>query len=112
MKGVTPCWNSQESHRDPCLALYVFVIYISDVTNVIKSYLYLFHTFISPRLNECKALYVGLSQSSISPLQLVQNTARFLTNASCHEHIPPVLNSLYWLPEIPLAGKLTLMIGR
>lgn len=75
MHGVTPRWNSQESHRDPCLALYVFVIYTSDVTNVIKSYLYLCHTSISPRLDECHALHAGLSQSSISRLQLVQSTA-------------------------------------
>lgn len=70
--------HSQESHRDPCLALYVFVIYTSDVTNVIKPYLYLFHTSISRRPDECNDLHAGLSQSSISRLQLVQNaTARF-----------------------------------
>lgn len=73
--GVTPRWSSQESHRDPCLALYVFVIYTSDVTNVIKSYLYLFHTSIGPRLDEFNALHAGLSQSAISRTQLVQNAA-------------------------------------
>ena len=44
------------------------------------------------------AIYVGLSQSSISRLQLVQNVAaRFLTSASRREHTAPVL-SLHWLP--------------
>ena len=33
------------------------------------------HAFISSRLDYCNALYVGLSQSSISRLQLVQNAA-------------------------------------
>ena len=57
------------------------------------------HAFISSRLDYCNALYVGLSQSSISRLQLVQNAAaRFLTGTSRREHITPVLSSLHWLP--------------
>ncbi|XP_032366676.1 LOW QUALITY PROTEIN: uncharacterized protein LOC116685831 [Etheostoma spectabile] len=57
------------------------------------------HAFISSRLDYCNALYVGLSQSSISRLQLVQNAAaRFLTSTSRREHITPVLSSLHWLP--------------
>ena len=44
-------------------------------------------------------IYVGLSHSSISRLQLVQNAAaRFLTGTSRREHITPVLSSLHWLP--------------
>lgn len=57
------------------------------------------HAFISSRLDYCNALYVGLSQSSIGRLQLVQNAAaRFLTSTSRREHISPVLSSLHWLP--------------
>ena len=54
---------------------------------------------ISSRLDYCNALYVGVSQSSLSRLQLVQNAAaRLLTNTNRREHITPVLNSLHWLP--------------
>ena len=57
------------------------------------------HAFISSRLDYCNALFVGLAQSSISRLQLVQNAAaRFLTGTSRREHITPVLSSLHWLP--------------
>lgn len=57
------------------------------------------HAFISSRLDYCNALYVGLSQSLISRLQLIQNAAaRFLTGTSRREHITPVLSSLHWLP--------------
>ena len=57
------------------------------------------HAFISSRLDYCNALYVGLSLSSISRLQLVQNAvARFLTSTSRCEHFISVLSSLRWLP--------------
>ncbi|KAG5268003.1 hypothetical protein AALO_G00228360 [Alosa alosa] len=57
------------------------------------------HAFISSRLDYCNALYAGLSQTSISRLQLVQNAAaRFLTNTPRREHITPVLYTLHWLP--------------
>ena len=57
------------------------------------------HAFISSRLDYCNALYVGLSQSLISRLQLVQKAAaRFLTGTSRREHITPVLLSLHRLP--------------
>ena len=56
------------------------------------------HAFISPRLDYCNALYVGLSQSLILHLQVVQNAAvRFLKGTSRCKHITPVL-SLHWLP--------------
>lgn len=52
--------------------------------------------FINSRLDYYNALYVGLTQSSIGRLQLVQNAAaRFLTSTSRREHISPVL---HWLP--------------
>ena len=43
-------------------------------------------------------LYVGVSQSSLRRLQLVQNAAaRPLTNTNRRVHITPVLNFLHWL---------------
>lgn len=57
------------------------------------------HAFISSRLDYCNALYIGLSQTSLSHLQLVQNAAaRFLTSTSRRAHITPVLATLHWLP--------------
>ena len=57
------------------------------------------HALISSRLDYCNALYIGLNQTSISRLQLVQNAAaRFLTNTSRRAHITPVLHTLHWLP--------------
>lgn len=59
----------------------------------------LIHAFITTRLDYCNALYAGLSQTSLSRLQIVQNAAaRLLTATRKHEHITPVLQSLHWLP--------------
>ncbi len=45
------------------------------------------------------ALYLGVSQSVISKLQLVQYAAaRLLTSTTKREHITPVLEKLHWLP--------------
>ncbi len=45
------------------------------------------------------AFYDGISQASLSRLQLVQNTAaRLVTGAHQREHISPILASLHWLP--------------
>ena len=57
------------------------------------------HAFISSRLDYCNGLYTTLSQSSLSRLQLIQNTAaRILTNTNRRAHITPVLATLHWLP--------------
>lgn len=57
------------------------------------------HAFITSRLDYCNSLYVGLPQSSLARLQLVQNAAaRLLTGTKKHAHISPVLASLHWLP--------------
>lgn len=57
------------------------------------------HAFISSRLDYCNSLYVGIGQSELNRLQLVQNAAaRLLTGKKKQEHITPVLSSLHWLP--------------
>ncbi len=71
----------------------------------IKSFLYftnferVIHAFITTRLDYCNSLYLGISQSSLKRLQMVQNAAaRVLTGARKSEHITPILQSLHWLP--------------
>jgi len=57
------------------------------------------HAFVSSRLDYCNVLYLGVSQASLSRLQLVQNSAaRLLTGTKKREHITPVLIKLHWLP--------------
>ena len=48
------------------------------------------HAFVTTRLDYCNALYVGVSGSSITRLQMVQNAAaRLLTGTRKYEHISP-----------------------
>ncbi len=57
------------------------------------------HAFVSSRLDYCNTLYVEISQSMLSRLQIVQNTtARLLTGCWKRDHITPILSSLHWLP--------------
>uniref|UniRef100_A0A3B3BYA6 Reverse transcriptase domain-containing protein n=1 Tax=Oryzias melastigma TaxID=30732 RepID=A0A3B3BYA6_ORYME len=57
------------------------------------------HAFITSRLDYCNSLYFGVSQSSLSRLQLVQNAAaRVLVGARKRDHITPILATLHWLP--------------
>uniref|UniRef100_A0A8C6LAX3 Reverse transcriptase domain-containing protein n=1 Tax=Nothobranchius furzeri TaxID=105023 RepID=A0A8C6LAX3_NOTFU len=57
------------------------------------------HAFVSSRLDYCNALFTGLSKTSLSRLQAIQNAAaRLLTKSSRRAHITPVLQSLHWLP--------------
>ena len=59
----------------------------------------LVQAFMSCRLDYCNALRYGISDSLFKRLQSIQNAAaRFLTGASRHENISPVLRSLHWLP--------------
>lgn len=47
----------------------------------------------------CNALYIGLDQTFLHRLQMVQNAAaRLLTGTKKYEHITPVLKTLHWLP--------------
>ncbi len=51
------------------------------------------------RLDYCNSLYIGVSQTSLSWLQVVQNAAaRLLTGTRKYDHISPILDSLCWLP--------------
>ena len=57
------------------------------------------HAFISSRLDYSNPLYIGIEQSALRRLQLVQNAAaRLLTGTKRREHITPVLADLHWLP--------------
>ncbi len=57
------------------------------------------HAFVSSRLDYCNSLYVGINQSSLSRLQIVQNAAaRLLTGSRKRDHITRILSSLHWLP--------------
>lgn len=57
------------------------------------------HSFISSKIDYCNSLYIGLSQTMLVHLQLVQNAAaRLLTGVRKRDHITPVLQSLHWLP--------------
>uniref|UniRef100_A0A8C7X0A1 Reverse transcriptase domain-containing protein n=1 Tax=Oryzias sinensis TaxID=183150 RepID=A0A8C7X0A1_9TELE len=57
------------------------------------------HAFITPWLDYCNSLYLGLSQSSLLRLQCVQNAAAHLmVGARKRDHTTPILASLHWLP--------------
>ncbi len=59
----------------------------------------LINTFVFSRIDYCNALLAGVSKSTLSKLQSVQNSAaRILTRTKTSEHISPVLESLHWLP--------------
>jgi len=51
------------------------------------------------RLDYCNAVLAGLSESTIRPMQRVQNAAALLiTDTKTSDHITPVLMHLHWLP--------------
>ena len=50
-------------------------------------------------MDYCNSILAALPQSSIDPLQRVQNAgARLITSTETREHITPALRSLHWLP--------------
>ena len=57
------------------------------------------HALITSRIDYCNSIYVGIDQSALHRLQVVQNAAaRLLTGTRKFEHISPVLSDLHWLP--------------
>ncbi len=58
------------------------------------------HAFVFSRLDYCNSLYVGVCQTTLNRLQLLQNAAaRLLTGTRKWDHISPILSSLGWLPD-------------
>lgn len=54
------------------------------------------NTFISSRLDYCNSLFSSLNKTSLTELQVVQDTStRLLTNSS---HVTQLLTQLHWLP--------------
>lgn len=59
----------------------------------------LVHAFVSSRLDMGNALLFGISQTQLSRLQRIQNSAaRLVTQTRRCDHITPVLRELHWLP--------------
>ena len=56
-------------------------------------------SLILSRLHYCNALLSGMSASSLSCLQRIQNTAaRLVLKKKKFDHVSPLLRSLHWLP--------------
>ncbi len=56
-------------------------------------------TPLSPQLDYCNALLIGIPSNSIQKLQHIQNSAaRILIRGHKYEQITPILQSLHWLP--------------
>ncbi|KAF7243052.1 putative RNA-directed DNA polymerase from transposon BS [Varanus komodoensis] len=56
------------------------------------------HALVTPRLDFCNALYVGLPLKTVRILQFVQNrAARLLMGTGHYVHMTPVLRQLHWL---------------
>jgi len=52
-----------------------------------------------PRLDYCNSVFAGLPQSTLEPLQRVQNAAaRLVFDLRHRDHVSPYLMQLHWLP--------------
>ena len=59
----------------------------------------LVHSIVVARIDNCNALYTGLSVHNISRLQRLQNScARAIYRARRRDHVSPLLKKLHWLP--------------
>ena len=64
-----------------------------------KSTARLVHAFVTSKLDYCNSLLFGLPERELMKVQRVQNiAARLVLRVPRHEHIPPVIESLHWLP--------------
>ena len=59
----------------------------------------LVHALIMPRIDFCNSLLYGLSDTQISRLQRIQNSAaRLVKRTPVRQPISPILQELHWLP--------------
>ena len=59
----------------------------------------LVQAFVSPRLDYCNCVLIGIADALMRRLQAVQYAAaRLLTGTRRRDHITPILQQLHWLP--------------
>ena len=95
--------NMQQYIRKTCRAAAFGISKIGKIRRSLnrQSTERLIHAFVTSHVDYCNSLYSGLPNSTLAPLQHVQNTAaRLVTKTRKHEHITPILNSLHWLPVV------------
>ena len=95
--------NMQQHIRKTCRAAAFGISKIGKIRKFLnrQSTERLIHAFVTSHVDYCNSLYSGLPNSTLAPLQHVQNTAaRLVTKSRKHEHITPILNSLHWLPVV------------
>jgi len=59
----------------------------------------LVHSLITSRLDYCNSLLTGLSQTSLQPLERIQNRAvKLVAKCNKFDHVTPLLKEYHWLP--------------